>query len=579
MKRRNLLAAVLFVAVTLMGLQSIACTNFLFTKGATKDGSTMITYAADSHTLYGELYYRRAAQYPAGTMFQVIDWDSGKPLVKIPQAAQTYTVVGNMNEWGLAIGETTYGGREECWDLGNGIDYGSLIYLTLQRAKTAREAIKTIAEFMATYGYASEGESFSIADGDEVWIMELIGKGKPVMDAKGKVVKGWTKGGVWVARRIPEGYISGHANQARITTFPQEVKKSYKSISSKNLKEIFRPEVETVYAEDVISFARLKGWYNGKDADFSFSDTYAPMTFGAARGCEARVYAMFRRCNPDMVKYEDYAMGKDLTHRMPLWIKPTEKVDVKQAMDLMRDHYEGTSMDMTKDLGAGPYGNPYRWRPMNWEVDGQKYVHERATSTQQTGFSFVAQTRSWMPNPAKGVLWFGVDDTYTTVYVPMYGAIDGAPENFREGNGSMSQYSPTSAFWLFNRVANFAYTRYCDMIVDIQKLQNALEYSGIQQVEALDAKLKNMSEADMRKAMTKFSFNKSAEVFNAWKELDNYLLVKYVDGNIKKEKDGKFVETGYRKGDVVFPDQPAYPEAWYRMIVKDHGEVIKDLSK
>ncbi|MCQ2327225.1 MAG: C69 family dipeptidase [Bacteroidales bacterium] len=579
MKRRNLLAAVLFVAVTLMGLQSIACTNFLFTKGATKDGSTMITYAADSHTLYGELYYRRAAQYPAGTMFQVIDWDSGKPLVKIPQAAQTYTVVGNMNEWGLAIGETTYGGREECWDLGNGIDYGSLIYLTLQRAKTAREAIKTIAEFMATYGYASEGESFSIADGDEVWIMELIGKGKPVMDAKGKVVKGWTKGGVWVARRIPEGYISGHANQARITTFPQEVKKSFKSISSKNLKEIFRPEVETVYAEDVISFARLKGWYNGKDADFSFSDTYAPMTFGAARGCEARVYAMFRRCNADMVKYEDYAMGKDLTHRMPLWIKPTEKVDVKQAMDLMRDHYEGTSMDMTKDLGAGPYGNPYRWRPMNWEVDGQKYVHERATSTQQTGFSFVAQTRSWMPNPAKGVLWFGVDDTYTTVYVPMYGAIDGAPENFREGNGSMSQYSPTSAFWLFNRVANFAYTRYCDMIVDIQKLQNALEYSGIQQVEALDAKLKNMSEADMRKAMTKFSFNKSAEVFNAWKELDNYLLVKYVDGNIKKEKDGKFVETGYRKGDVVFPDQPAYPEAWYRMIVKDHGEVIKDLSK
>lgn len=579
MKRRNLLAAVLFVAVTLMGLQSIACTNFLFTKGATKDGSTMITYAADSHTLYGELYYRKAAQYPAGTMIQVIDWDSGKPLVKIPQAAQTYTVVGNMNEWGLAIGETTYGGREECWDLGNGIDYGSLIYLTLQRAKTAREAIKTIAEFMATYGYASEGESFSIADGDEVWIMELIGKGKPVMDAKGKVVKGWTKGGVWVARRIPEGYISGHANQARITTFPQEVKKSYKSISSKNLKEIFRPEVETVYAEDVISFARLKGWYNGKDADFSFSDTYAPMTFGAARGCEARVYAMFRRCNPDMVKYEDYAMGKDLTNRMPLWIKPNEKVDVKQAMDLMRDHYEGTSMDMTKDLGAGPYGNPYRWRPMNWEVDGKKYVHERATSTQQTGFSFVAQTRSWMPNPAKGVLWFGVDDTYTTVYVPMYGAIDCAPENFREGNGSMSQYSPTSAFWLFNRVANFAYTRYCDMIVDIQKLQNALEYSGIQQVEALDAKLKNMSETEMRKAMTKFSHNKSAEVFNAWKELDNYLLVKYVDGNIKKEKDGKFVETGYRKGDVVFPDQPAYPEAWYRMIVKDHGEVIKDLSK
>ena len=574
------MACVLFAAVAVFGMQSMACTNFLFTKGSTKDGSTIITYAADSHTLYGELYYRRAAQYPAGTMIQVIEWDTGKPLVKIPQVAQTYTVVGNMNEWGLAIGETTYGGREECWDLGNGIDYGSLIYLTLQRAKTAREAIKTIAEFMDTYGYASEGESFSIADGEEVWIMELIGKGKPVMDAKGKVVKGWTKGAVWVARRIPEGYISGHANQARITTFPQEVKKSYKSISSKNLKEIFRPEVETVYSSDVVSFARLKGWYNGKDADFSFSDTYAPMTFGGARGCEARVYAMFRRCNASMSQYEDYAMGKDLTHRMPLWIKPTEKVDVKEAMDLMRDHYEGTAMDMTKDLGAGPYKNPYRWRPMNWEVDGKKYVHERATSTQQTGFSFVAQTRSWMPNPAKGILWFGVDDTYTTLYIPMFGAIDGAPENFAEGNGSMSEYTPTSAFWLFNRVSNFAYTRYCDMIVDIQKVQNNLENSFIKEVEQLDKELKGMTDQkQMREKMTKFSFSKSKQGFDEWQKLDNYLLVKYVDGNIKKEKDGKFEQTGYRKGDVVFPNQPAYPADWYRMIVKDHGDVIKDLSE
>ena len=588
MKKRNIFIA-FFVAVTMLtAMQTKACTNFLFTKGATKDGSTMITYAADSHTLYGELYFTRAAQYAAGTMIQVIEWDTGKPLIKIPQVAQTYTTVGNMNEWGLTIGETTYGGREECWDLGNGIDYGSLIYLTLQRAKTAREAIKTIAEFMATYGYASEGESFSIADGDEVWIMELIGKGKPVMDTikdkKGNVKsikanKKWTKGGVWVARRIPDGYVCGHANQARITTFPWQKKGSFVSISSKNLKEIFRPEVETVYAADVAEFARMKGWYNGKDEDFSFSDTYAPLTFSGARGCEARVYAMFNRVNGNMKQYESYAMGKDLKNRMPLWIKPDHKISVNEAMDLMRDYYQGTPMDMSKDLGAGPFKCPYRWRPMNWEVDGQKYVHERATSTQQTGFSFVAQTRSWMPAKAKGILWFGVDDTYTTVYVPMYSSINETPINFKEGNGSMTEYSPTSAFWKFNQVSNFVYTRWSDMIVDLQKVQSRLETSFVEQVNKLDAKVKNMTESQMRNELTKFSLAKAEQTFTEWSNLYNYLLVKYIDGNIKKEKDGKFEETGYRKGDAVFPKQPAYPAEWYRMIVKDHGDVIKDLSE
>ncbi len=273
MRRKSILAGLLFTTALALSTAAFACTNFLFTKGATKDGSTMITYAADSHTLYGELYYRRAAQYPAGTMIQIIEWDTGKPLIKIPQAAQTYTTVGNMNEWGLVIGETTYGGREECWDLGNGIDYGSLIYLTLQRTKTAREAIKQIADFMATYGYASEGESFSIADGEEVWIMELIGKGKG------------NKGAVWVARMIPDGYVSGHANQARITTFPLETKKNTASISYKNIKKIFDKNITTVYADDVITFARSKGWFNGKDSDFSFSDTYAPLTFSGVRGC------------------------------------------------------------------------------------------------------------------------------------------------------------------------------------------------------------------------------------------------------------------------------------------------------
>ena len=577
MKSNKIRLSALFMAVVMcFANYSFACTNFLITKGASKDGSTMVTYAADSHTLYGELYYNRAAQYPEGTMIQVIDWDSGKPLIQIPQVANTYTTVGNMNQWGLAIAETTYGGREELVDTTGGIDYGSLIYLTLQRAKNAREAIKTIAEFVDTYGYYSSGESFSIIDENEVWIMELIGKGAPVLNAKGKVDKRWTKGAVWVAMRVPDGYISGHANHARITTFEQEKKGSYKSISSKKLKEIFRPEVEVVYSHDVITFARLKGYYTGEDKDFSFSDTYAPLDFSGARGCEARVYAAFLRCNKDMIKYEKYAMGHDLKNRMPLWIKPEKQLDVKEVMELMRDHYEGTPMDMTKDLGAGPFACPYRWRPMGFKVNGQEYVHERATSTQQTGFSFVAQSRSWMPDNAKGILWFGVDDTYSTVYVPMYCAIERVPKCFEVGNGSMVEYSETSAFWLFNLVTNMAYSRYSDMIQDIRKEQGRLEGMFIKEVAQLDQKIKKMSSADeIKKATTEFSLKSADKTMKSWKKLSQFLLVKYIDGNIKKETNGKFEESPYRKGQCVFPEQPQYPQKWYEMIVKDHGDVIK----
>ena len=577
MKSNKIKLTALFMAVVMcFANYSFACTNFLITKGASKDGSTMVTYAADSHTLYGELYYNRAAQYPEGTMIQVIDWDSGKPLTKIPQVANTYTTVGNMNQWGLAIAETTYGGREELVDTTGGIDYGSLIYLTLQRAKNAREAIKTIAELMDTYGYYSSGESFSIIDENEVWIMELIGKGAPVYNKKGKIDKRWTKGAVWVAMRIPDGYISGHANHARITTFAQETKGSFKSISSKKIKEIFRPEVEVVYSHDVITFARLKGYYTGEDKDFSFSDTYAPLDFSGARGCEARVYAAFLRCNKDMIRYEKYAMGHDLKNRMPLWIKPEKKLDVKEVMELMRDHYEGTPMDMTKDLGAGPFACPYRWRPMGFSVDGQEYVHERATSTQQTGFSFVAQSRSWMPDFAKGILWFGVDDTYSTVYVPMYCAIEKVPQCFAEGNGSMTEYSETSAFWLFNLVTNMAYSRYSDMIKDIRKEQNNLEQMFIKEVAQLDEKLKQVKNPDeILKLTTNFSLGKANQMMKSWTKLSQFLLVKYIDGNIKKETNGKFEESPYRKGQCVFPEQPKYPENWYRMIVKDHGDVIK----
>ena len=565
--KKNFVSLAVATALVFATSAAMACTNFLVTKGASPDGSTFISYAADSHTLYGELYYRKAATYPAGTMFTVYDWDSGKKLGEIPQVAKTYSVVGNMNECQLAIGETTYGGLEDLYKPNGIIDYGSLIYLTLQRASNAREAIKTMAELLATYGYASEGESFSIADPNEVWVMDLIGKGEKINNKK------WTKGAVWVARRVPDGYICAHANQARITTFPME-KQSKNSISSKNLKRIFEKDIDVVYAYDVVEFARMKGLYSGKDEDFSFCETYNPLTFGGARGCEARVYAFFHRAADNMQQYEDYAMGHNLKNRMPLWVKPSKKISVLDMMSFMRDHYEGTAMDMTKDLGAGPYKCPYRWRPMGWEIDGKTYVHERATSTQQTGFSFIAQCRSWLPNKVGGILWFGVDDTYSTVYCPMYCGITQIPLYFQEGNGNMVTYSPTSAFWLFNQVANFVYSRYDAMIVDLQKVQSTLETGYVKSVADNDAKVKNLSGDQLTAALNKYSNEQADNMFTAWTNLSHYLLVKYMDGNIKKEKDGRFMESEDRPGQNVFPDQPRYPDWWYRKIVEDHGDVL-----
>lgn len=581
---RIIAAAILGVALTTASVAE-ACTNFLFTKGATKDGSTMITYAADSHTLYGELYYRKAASYPAGTMFQVVDWDSGTPLIQIPQVSHTYSVVGNMNEHQLAIGETTYGGRKELAnEIEGGIDYGSLIYITLQRAKNAREAIAVLAGFLKDYPYHSEGESFSICDPNEVWILELIGKrqGTVKADLAKKLKYKYTDGGVWVARRIPDGYVSGHANQARITQFPQEPKKFQKAkgkglhtaISSAHLDYLYEPEVECVYSTDVITYARACGWYDGTDADFSFCDTYAPLNFSALRGCEARVYAMFNRVATGMQKYEKYAMGDATAERMPLWVKPDHKVDVREVMNLMRDHYEGTAMDMSKDLGGGPFNCPYRWRPMGFEVDGQSYVHERATSTQQTGFSFVAQCRSWLPAKVGGILWFGVDDTYSTVYCPMYCGITEIPLCFRQGNGDMLTYSETSAFWLFNRVSNFVYSRYSDMIKDVQRVQDDLELTYISDVQKFDQRAAKSEGEALSRQLNDFSGRAAARMFTEWSNLDRYLLVKYMDGNIKKEKDGRFERTA--TGQAAFPQQPAYRDEWYRMIVKDHGDVIRE---
>jgi len=536
-------------------MNSIACTNFIITKGASTDGSVMITYSADSHTLYGELYYKPAKDYPAGTMVDVYEWDTGKLLGKIPQVRHTYSVIGNMNEFQVSIGETTFGGREELGSQpGAIVDYGTLMYFTLQRAKSAREAIRIYGELVSQYGYASSGESFSISDANEAWILEMIGKGKA------------EKGAVWVAMRIPDGYISGHANHPRITQFP-----------------LNDPE-NCIYSPDAISFARKMGYFSGEDKEFSFSDSYAPLDFMGARACEARVWAMFNRVNSNMGQYQDYAMGKIEkgkfgypTNRMPLWVKPDKKVSVHDVMELMRDHYEGTKMDMTNDIGAGQYNCPYRWRPMTWQVDSVGYVHERATSTQQTGFVFVSQSRSWLPDWIGGIHWFGVDDTYTTVFSPMYCGITKVPESYAEGNGSMTQYSPTSAFWAFNFVSNWAYTKYSYMIKDIQKVQRELELKYIDQVNnKIDKEAVDLMKTDKNKAqayLTKFSDNTGNATVKRWQELGQFLLVKYMDGNIKKEKDGKFEDNG--TGQAVMPSQPGYEAWWLKEIVREHGDVIK----
>ena len=545
-----------------------ACTNFLITKGASKDGSTMISYAADSHVLYGELYYRPAADHPEGAMMDIYEWDTGKKLGQIKQAKHTYSVVGNMNEHQLAIGETTFGGLHQLLDTTGIVDYGNLIYITLQRAKTAREAIKVMHELTSTYGYASEGESFSIADPNEVWIMEMVGKG------------GKSKGAVWVAYRIPDGYISGHANQARITKIIPANGKT--SISSKDLAKKYNlPNLQCIYAADVVDFAKSEGLFNGKFEDFSFSDTYCPLSFSGMRACEARVWAAFMKANPEVAKpYEDYARGENKNHRMPLWIEPNRKLTLNDMFDFMRDHFEGTSLDMSKDLGAGPFGCPYRWRPMGFEYEGRNYIHERATSTQQTGFSFVAQCRSWMPDPVGGILWFGVDDTYFTCYTPMYCGITEIPECFREGNGNMAEYSPTSAFWLFNIVSNFAYTRYSDMIVDIQKVQKRVEESFQTCISYNDEELKNETDhAALVEFANNFSNAQAGIMFREWQDLSRWLLVKYMDGNIKKTDDkGNFIRSEYGQDRIVFPLQPEYPKAWYKMIVDDCGENIKEVE-
>ncbi len=518
-----------------------ACTSLIAAKGATANGSTMITYAADSHTLYGELYNQPAADHPAGTMRPVIDWDSQKHLGEIPEVAHTYATIGNMNEHGLTISESTWGGREELAGTGL-IDYGSLIYITLQRAKTAREAIKVMTDLVEKYGYSSSGESFSIADPDEVWIMELIGKGKA------------DKGAVWVARRVPDGHISGHANHARIHTFPLN-------------------DPETLYSKDVISFARQQGLFDGKDEDFDFSRTYAVTDIGALRGCDARVWAYFNKFLP---KGEaDRWLGwitKGEGEYMPLWVKPERQLTADDLKWMMRDHFEDTPLTMLDDIGAGPFDVPYRWRPMTFEVDGKNYTHERAIATQQTGFSFVADMNSARHDAMKGILWVGVDDANTCVYVPVFNSTLAAPHELAPGNGDMLTLSWDAMFWVNNYVANQAYNRYSQMIPDIRKVQKGFEDSLTASVDSLAATLTPaVSYADAQATLAKLTDGSAAEVTKAYKNLGDYLFVKFMDGNIKRQnEDGSFKRTD--EGIAVQPEFGGYNQRYFESIVKEKGD-------
>lgn len=534
-----------------MGTAAFACTNLIVTRGASSNGSNMVSYAADSHQLYGALKFLPAADYPAGTMIDIYDWDTGKHMGQIPQVSHTFSVVGNMNEKQLIIGETTFGGRHGFEDSTAVMDYGSLIYLALQRAATAREAIGVIDDLMQKYGYASEGESFTIADPDEVWIMEIMAKA-PKLDKKGRNVN---RGAVWVAKRIPDGYISAHANQARITTID------------------FNDPENCLYAKDVIKHAREQGIYSGSDADFSFCDVYAPLDFGGARACEARVWSFFNRFADGMDEYLDYAMGHDLENHMPLYVKPNRKLGTKDVADMMRDHYEGTPMDMTTDIGAGGSHLPYRWRPMEFEYNGWTYVNERAIATQQTGWWYVAQARKGMDT---GIFWFGVDDAATSPLMPFYTNITCIPETLAEGNGSLLEYSDNSMYWIVSRIAQFAYLRYDKIGAEVRCIIDEYENEMIERCNKADAEVAGMESYDAAIWLENVCIKNSLKLFERWQELDKYLLVKYIDGNIKRQNpDGSFMSNGYDESIPEYPIQEDYSEKWKENVVRDNGDILR----
>ncbi len=527
------------LAISLAAESAWAGTNIMVGKDASTDGSTFCTYSMDSYYQYGELTYLPADEHAKYSTRDIYGWETNKFQGKISEAINTYSVIGNMNEHQVCITESTFGGREELQDTSGILDYGNLIYITLQRSKTADEAIRVMTDLVAQYGYCSKGETFSIADPNNVWIMEMIGKGPDV------------KGAVWVAQRVPDDCICVHANHSRITTFPLNDRQNCR------------------FSKDVISFAREKGYFKGKNNEFNFSEAYDPLTFSAHRFCDAKVWSVYKKVANDMDKYFDYVQGLSKTP-MPLWVKPTKKLSIHDLKSLMRDHFEGTPLSMEGDPGAEPFGFANRFAPRIWKVDSVAYFHETPTAGPQNAFSFVAQMRSWLPNIVGGVLWYGVDDATFNVYVPIYCGVNEIPECFRTDNGSMLNFSWNSAYWVFNWVSNMAYGKYNYMSKDIIKVQAEMEESFENHLAVIEEAAKSLNVKSKEYAvsfLTDYSSSIARKTVERWQLLGQFLLMKYADGVVKKERNGKFIDNGWGVPEHI--DQPGYSEWYYRKIVEE----------
>lgn len=548
MKKILLLIAMLGFQISFSSIS--ACTNLIVGKKASKDGSVIVSYSCDDYGAYGFMNFLPGGKHKKGEMRALYHYESNNYLGEIPEAEETYSVVGLMNEFQLTIHETTYGGREELADTLTGLfDYGSLMYVTLQRAKTAREAIKVMTDLVEKYGYQSEGESFTIADPNEVWIMDMIGKGPG------------RKGAVWVAVRVPDDCISGHANQSRIRQFPLKDKEN------------------CIYSKDVISFAREKGFFNGKDADFSFSAAYAPSDFGAQRYCEARVWSFFNKwAADDMMPYLSYAKGETSDNPMPLFVKPKSLLSVQDVKDMMRDHYEGTPLEIQSDLGMGPWEMPYRPTPLSYEVDGQKYFNERPISTQQTANVYVDQMRSWLPNYIGGVVWFGNDDTNMVPLTPVYCCSTSVPECYAVSTADAFHFSTRSAYWVQNWVSNMVYMRYSVLFPELKSMRDRLEsdYNSLQ--ESTEKQAASMSEAEARKFLSAYSHRTAQSMMDNWNQLAQTIIIKYNDMTEKKMDDnGQYLKTPGGNPRPVL--RPGYPESYRRKVVQEAGSRYKVPAK
>ena len=529
---------ILSAAMLLASGGAFACSNLIVGKKASVDGSVMVSYNADDYGMFGHLCHYPAGTHPKGTMRQIYDWDSGVYHGEIEEAPVTYNVIGNINEFQLSIGETTYGGREEMVDSTGILDYGSLIYVTLQRAKTAREAISVMTSLVEKYGYNSEGETFSICDPNEAWIMEMQGTGAG------------SKGVVWVALRIPDDAICAHANQSRIGKFNMKDKKN------------------VLYSKNVISYARKMGWFNGKDSEFSWKNTYAFPDFSGRRFCDARVWSFFNHYAEGFDRYLPWALGKDKdAEDMPLWIVPNRKLSVADVENGMRDHYEGTALALdTTNIGGGIYEMPYRPTPLTFTVDGKQYFNERPISTQQTAFTFVSQLRSWLPREIGGVLWFGNDDANMVAYTPVYCGNTTQPTCYNTKGADAVTFSADNAFWLCNMVSNMVYPRYSQLFPELKAVRDSLEtsyFANQTSIEKQAADLYQIDKVAALKLLNNYSNAKADEMLASWKRLATRIIVKYNDMAVKKEKDGKLLQSVTR---------PGYPASFGRKLVKETGD-------